>query len=36
MFQLAEQALEKLDQFPESEAKQAFSDLIKFVVTRKK
>lgn len=36
MHNLAEQALEKLDKFPDSEAKRAFSDLIKFVVTRKK
>lgn len=36
MFNFAEQALEKLKPYPDSEAKHAFIDLIKFVVTRKK
>ena len=36
MFNLAEQSLEKLDHFVESPAKQSFSNLIQFVVTRKK
>lgn len=36
MFNLAEQALEKLELFAESPAKQSFADLIQFVVTRTK